>query len=549
MTAYLRMLAQNRLAAFKPGSYAKEGKSKALTVLKVIGFALLMLFLYASIAFLEVMVFQLLHQVGQGPAVIGLALLGSTLITLIYGFFNINGVLFFSRDTGFLAALPLRSRTILAGKMLTTAAGEAGVSLMFGLPLIVCVGVTTGAGVGFYLKALVAFALVPLIPLCAATLLSFALIRISGLWKRREGMTTLFSFALFIAIMVGEMSLQNMDEAEMTKWLLSLVLGQQSLSNMLLRRLPWLRWATDGILESGALAQLLLFALVSVAAVALIVFFLGGSYMKLALRQQEAIGRINRSQKRVRGDAGVRKPVVALLWQEIRDVVTVPIYATNCLIGMLAMPLMIGMVLFTLSKEGVVGDLLGLVQLAPGGMVLAILTAVMGMAGCMNEATSTAVSREGKRHELRKTYPLSGAEHLRAKVLMGIAFHCIGILVLGVAALVLFPAQWMEILLAVLCSLPVAYLLSALGLLVDVVHPKLNWKTETEAVKQNFGAMIAMLLNMVAMALPIGLYVLCVVKGMGFYLAFTLAMALVLLMCALVFWWLEKVGAKRYYQY
>lgn len=549
MTAYLRMLTLNRLAAFRPGSYAKEGKSKFVTVLKVIGFGLLMLLLYASVAFLEVMVFDLLHKAGQGQAVIGLGLLGCTLITLVYGFFNINGVLFFSRDTSFLASLPLSSRTIMTGKVLTTAAGEAGISLLFGLPLIVCCGVTSGAGVGFYLKALVAYALVPLVPLAVVTLLSFLLIRVSALWKRREGMTTIISFAFFLVIIIGEMSLQNMDEAEMTKWLLSLVLGQQSLSNMLLRRLPWLRWATNGVLENGALGQLLLYVLVSVAAIALVVLLLGGSYMKLALRQQEAIGRINSSRKRVRGKEDVRKPVIALMWQEIRDVLTVPVYATNCLIGLLMMPLMAGMILFTLNHEGVVGELLELVKLAPAGLVLAVLTAVFGLAGSMNEATSTAVSREGKRHELRKTYPLSGAEHLCAKTLMGLVFHGVVILAMAVVVLVLFPSFWKEVLLAVVCSLPLAYLLSTLGLVVDVVHPKLNWKTETEAIKQNFGAMIAMLINLVVMALLIGLYVLLVVKGMDLYWAFAIAMALALLMCAAVYLWLEKVGAKRYYRY
>ena len=235
MAAYLRMLMQNRLAAFKPGSYAKEGKSKVVAVLKVVGFALLMLLLYGSIAFIEYMLFDLLHTVGQGKAVIGLALLACSTITLLYGFFHVNGTLFFSKDTPFLSALPIRSHTVLTGKMLSVAVGEAGVSLLFCAPLVICYGIASGAGVAYYLKSLIAFALVPELPLVIAMVLSFLLIRVSALWKRREGMTTILTFVFLIGILAAEFSLQTISEDEITKWLLSLLVGRQSLANLLLR--------------------------------------------------------------------------------------------------------------------------------------------------------------------------------------------------------------------------------------------------------------------------------------------------------------------------
>lgn len=548
MAAYLRMLMQNRLAAFKPGSYAKDGKSKAVAVLKVIGFALLMLFLYGSIAFVEYMMFDLLNRVGQGNVVIGLALLGCTMITLLYGFFHVNGTLFFSKDTSFLSALPIHSGTVLAGKMLSVAVGEAGVSLLFCAPLVISYGIASSAGIAYYVKSFLAFALVPVLPLIIAMLLSFVLIRISGLWKRREGVTTILTFVLLIGILAAEFSLQTISEDEITKWLLSLLVGRQSLANLLLRNIPWLQWANDGILTAGANGWWLLglFVLVSLTVAALAIWLLGGSYMKLAIRQSEAIGQVNRGKKRAREHTGERKPVVALMWQEVRDVLTVPVYATNSLTGMIVMPLMICLALFSPGEAGGLGEIKELLGFVPGGAYLAVATGILSMMGAMCMASSSAVSREGKCHELRKTYPVSGAMQLRAKVYMGMVLNVAGMALVTILLCVLLPAFWMESVAAALCALPLAFLLSIVGVIVDAHHPKLNWKTETEAMKQNFNTMIGMLLSLVLVALLVGAFYLAMQWGLGWYGSLAVVIALALVLDALALLWVNTLGGKAY---
>lgn len=548
MAAYLRMLMQNRLAAFKPGSYTKDGKSKLIAVLKVIGFGLLMLLLYGSIAFMEYMLFDLLNGIGQGKAVVGLALLGCTMVTLFYGFFHVNGSLFFSKDTSFLAAMPLRSRTVLTGKMLSIAAGEAGVSLLFCAPLVIGYGIASHAGIAYYLKSFLTFALVPVLPLTVAMLLSFVLIRISALWKRREGVTTILAFVVFAGIMVAEFGLTNLSDEEITKWLLSMLVGKESLAGLLLQKLPWLQWANDGILTAGVNGWALqgLFALVSLAVAAAAVLLMGGGYMKLAIRQSEAIGQVNRGRKRGKESTGERKPVVALMWQEVRDVLTTPVYATNSLFGMIVTPLMICLAMFSSGKVSEFVELRDALNLVPRGAYLAVATGVLGLMGTMCMAASSSVSREGKCHEIRKTYPVSGAMQLRAKVYMGIVFHGAGVMMMAVLLCVLLPGFLMENIMAAVCALPLAFLFSIAGVIVDAHHPKLNWKTETEAIKQNFNTMIGMLLGLVLMALLVGAFVLLMKWGMGWYSAFMVVIGLSLVLNALAFGWLNSRSGKAY---
>lgn len=549
MAAYLRLLIRDRLAVFRPGS-KNGGKRKALQALKVVGITLAVLLLYGSVAFMEYMLFYFLNGLGQGDLVLSLALLGCTLVTLIYGFFHVNGKLFFSRDTSFLASLPLTSRTVLTGKMIMTALGEAGVALGFAAPLVISYGVAKHMGVLFYLKSLVVYAVVPLLPLTVAMLLSFLLIRVSALWKRREGVTTLISFALFALIMLGEFAMQGVEEEELVNWLMRMLVGQSSVTRLLLRNMPWLQWAHNGLLDNSLAGwgQLGLYLLLSVGVFAVAILLLGGGYMKLAIRQEESIRRVNSAKKRLfNRSEGEHSPMAALFWQEIKDVLSVPVYATNCLIGMASLPLIVAMMLGMLAKEGNLGELTALMDLIPRGAYLAAATSLMGMVGVMSEAASTAVSREGVRHEMRKTYPLSGGQQLRAKVYMGVFFHMIGTVVTAVLALVLMPDFWPETLLAFVCSAAIAMLLSLLSVIVDAYHPRLNWKTETEAVKQNTNALLTMLLALVVVAVLVGAYLLCMKLSMGWFGSFAAVMVLVLLLDVLMFLWLDRGAAKAYY--
>ncbi len=552
MIAYLRLLVQNRTSVFRGGT-AKDGKpqSKPVKVLKTVGIAVLALILYASIAMLEYLLFDTLNSIGQGQTVLGLALLGCTMITLIYGFFYINGLLFFSKDTGFLAAMPITSRSILSCKMIMAAAGEAGVSLLFAAPLVVCYGISEGLGILYYLKSLIVFATIPLLPLTVGMLLSFLLIRISGLWKRREGVTTLVSFALFALIMIGEFSLGSMEDSEITQWLVAMVVGQRSFAQLLLRNLPWLGWANDGIVAAGAagLGHIALYLLLSIGVFVLAAFLLGGGYMKLAVKQEESISRVNNTKKRVfKGKDEERTPMHALVMREIKDVLSVPVYATNCLIGMAVMPIMVAMIIFTLSQEGNLGELTVLLDVVPKAAYIAVATAAFGFLGSMCEAASTAISREGAAHELRKTYPLSGGEQLRAKAYMGLVFHMIGVVLITVMLIIMLPSFWIETLVAAVCSVAPAALMSLSSVIIDAYHPRLNWKNETEAVKQNTNALLSMLLNMVAIAVLIGAFVLCFLcLKLDWIGSFVVTMVLAVALDALLLLWMNRGAAKAYY--
>lgn len=89
----------------------------------------------------------------------------------------------------------------------------------------------------------------------------------------------------------------------------------------------------------GNWAQLLLFVAVSLAVAWLCVTLLGRRYFDLCLRQGEQATR-RRALRTTEKTWRQRSPFEAILRREINEVLKTPVYAFNCLSGVLMIPIM-----------------------------------------------------------------------------------------------------------------------------------------------------------------------------------------------------------------
>ncbi|MCL1855121.1 MAG: hypothetical protein FWF86_05250, partial [Clostridia bacterium] len=193
MLAYLRLLVRERLLALKPMANQKKGQSRAKAMLAYVCFALLFLLLYAMVVVVEYFAFQGLAAIGQAEGALAAVFLLCTFIALFLNFYMVLTTLFFSKDIGFVSALPISSRALLTVRLLMVALGEAGIAIATCLPMVVLYGVHSGAGVGMIVKLILFVPFIPVLPMAVVTLLSFFLIRLSALWKRRDGVTTVMA--------------------------------------------------------------------------------------------------------------------------------------------------------------------------------------------------------------------------------------------------------------------------------------------------------------------------------------------------------------------
>ena len=151
----LRLQLLSRYADLKPRNLKAEFKNnRGRSVGKLIGVIVLVIYLGVFLYFMEKTMLDVLTQMGMPDMLLSMAVTLSMMGTLIMSFFFIMSSLYFGRDAAFIAALPVRSRTVLAAKLCQVWIGEVGISLIIIMPAAILYGIRVGAEPLLYLRAL-----------------------------------------------------------------------------------------------------------------------------------------------------------------------------------------------------------------------------------------------------------------------------------------------------------------------------------------------------------------------------------------------------------
>ncbi len=501
--ALLRLQLLSRYADLKPKNLKNALKEKrGRTIGMFIAILFLVVYLGVILYIIETKALEFLMSANIPDVLLSMAVVLSTAGTLVMAFFFIMSALYLGRDTVFLASMPIKPRTLLGAKLTQVWISETLIDAVIILPACILYGTRVGVTADFYLRMVVVWLLIAVLPICIAAFLSAFLIRLSALWKHREIIMTVGGIALFIAYMFLMMNVGSItgDSAEGGEMIQKFFMDNSTRISGLTALFPPAQWAVKGLM--GDWGQLALFAVVSLAAAALLVWIMSFFYRKLSLLQSEtpqATGRKGIQKGSIReGNA-----FMANVKREILSIIRVPSYAVNILpitFMPLVMVIMMGVMIGRSGGDGeTTAQLFG--QIGNRAIVMCILAAVVSYMAGMNPALSTAVTREGKGHDFIKALPVSGRTLVHAKLAVGFGLVLIGVAAACIAILVLVPGFGLETLLAMLLCLVFCFASACLALSRDVKKPRLDWVTEQEAVKQNFGVMISMLISWAVLAL------------------------------------------------
>lgn len=182
-----------------------------------------------------------------------------------------------------------------------------------------------------------------------------------------------------------------------------------------------------------------------------------------------------------------------------------PIYFLNLIIIVPLLPvIMMASLFFSLGSSGNsfdTTDILNLLAVGGSGMERAqtflIALAIMIFFCSVSMISSTAISRMGNNAFIAKYIPVTPLVQLRAKMFWGIFLSSFLVVVLIGFFVVTSVFSILDGVILLIPSIAVLYLLNYAGLFVDLKRPKLNWTTESSAVKTNVNSLVVMLASWV----------------------------------------------------
>lgn len=289
-----------------------------------------------------------------------------------------------------------------------------------------------------------------------------------------------------------------------------------------------------GLAFSGDFVSMLIFLVFTAVLFCAVYAVLSLSFIRIVTAKRAASKR-----RYVKRELEVGSVSGALLKKEFLRYRSLPSYIMNCSLGSV---FMLAGAVYVFIKGAQLREML--VQISGWEAYLPLLgCAAVCLASTMNDITAPSVSLEGKTLWLSRALPVSAIQVLSAKIKLHLYITLPFVLLFSVSAVTAAKADFLAA--ALMLAVPLAFVLftALFGIILNLKFPNFTWINETVAVKQSASVSIALFGSWGVIVLFCGLFYLvhAAVSATAF-LALTLAV--LLLVCALLWQWIVKRGTR-----
>lgn len=411
------------------------------------------------------------------------------LINFFFSFYSSTTALFGFKDFDLLSSLPVKTRTVVLAKLFNMYVADLFFTVAIMLPsFVVYAKLSAALTFGYVLKYVLIILFSPFIAMTASIIVGLALSLLSSLFRFKN----LVNIVLLLLFMIGIFSLSFITgfaaEDETTVDPTGVLFKIYFLATWLVKSDTNFWYA-------------ILYIFVNFAAIAVVAVFITAFYAKL-----NAILTAKRKVKNFKLKTYSGKSESAALYgKEMKRLFSCPSYAVNCIMGVVMSVMLVVVLIIVLS-------LLRAETVLPDEFcetIAVFTTAAFAFTFLMVPSTYCSISLEGRAFWVVKTSPIRMKNLFDAKLLVNATFYVSTALVTSIAAAIALRLSFVIALLVVLSALLLSTLGGSLGLIFNILFPKMNWDNDGQAVKQS-GASLLCVLNafvFTAIFVLVGIYV------------------------------------------
>lgn len=434
----------------------------------------------------------------------------ASIISFVFSFYASGTVLYGYKDYQLLSAMPVKNREIVLSKLAYMYVSDLVFNLLIIVPSLFVYGSHGGeitAGFIFTTLALVLFS--PLLMISFSVAIGALTAYFSSFFRKKyiaqiiilgSVMIALFAFSLFSGYNAAEGG--NMFSA--------------------ITRLYFVYAIAEAGMKNGL--YVLLFAVINAGAFAAVTVAVCFTYKRM-----NTLVVSKRTLKNFRlKDSEAKGQFSALLSREAKRLFTCPIYVINSFVGVVmsvafGVLYMILMIIF--SRNGL--------DLSVTENFTIFVPAVFAFLFFMAPATACSVSLEGKTFWIIRTMPVDMKSVFNAKLVLSYLIYSIAALFSSLIVTLPLGYSAVTVLIVTFNALTAALFSSNLGLLFNLLLPKLEWENENEVIKRSAPTFLTVLAAFVFAGLFVfvGAEVIKTSFPISIYLLFT---GLFQLVCAFV---------------
>jgi ABC-2 type transport system permease protein len=453
-------------------------------------------------------IYLVLKPMGQERALLSFGILAGQILILLFGIYYVIAAFYFSRDLEFLIPLPLRPGEVMASKFAVIVINEYLTVAAIVLPVVITVGVMARAGVGYWVNAVLVYLALPVIPLALVSVAVVAMMRFVNISRKKDafilvGSLVLISLSFVVQVGLGRSAGRGGPGAS-AEALAAFFTSPNSLLHRFGAVFPPGIWATKAIaagFTGEGLANLALLLGVSIALLAGMIVVAEKLFYRGLVGLGETTGRRRRltSGEMARRVSSGRRAFAAIFGREWKIMNRTPIFLLNgVLVSVFVPALFVIMATFGRGARGAGqgGDLMAIVRamMAANPLIVILGSALfMTICGSINGTASSTFSREGAQFWVSRVIPVAPREQAAAKFLHSYLVAMVGVVTASVVAAVFFHLKPAHLGPAFVLSMAAGALLTAVGMMIDLARPLLDWTNPQKAIKQNLNVLLALL--------------------------------------------------------
>ncbi len=472
----------------------KTGKSRssASAIVLIITFALMMIVLIGRLFFS--MSSMLSPLIATGMSWLYFSIMGATavLFGLFGSVFNTYSSLYEAKDNDLLLSLPIPVPIIISVRLI----GVYLMGMMYSgvviVPALIVYWATARPGAAAVIFSIVTALMLTVLVLVLSCVLGWVVAKIAAKLKNKSLITVIVSLAF-----LGGYYYVYFKANELINGIIansSEIAGKIRGSAYPLYILG--RACAGEILPSLALAAVIL------AVLALTWFTISHSFLKLATGSAKAAKTVYKEKS-----AKTHSADGALLRREFGRFVSSPSYMLNCSLGTL---LMLVVAVFALVRGRWLVSMLAGYGLNSAYTLQALAPFLTCLLVSTNIISAPSISLEGRSLWLAQSLPVSSWQVLRAKLRLHVLLTAIPAILCSASLSIAVEASLFEAVCMILIPTAFSFICAAIGLIINLKLPNLNWTTESAAVKQSFGVILSMFACWACIAVPISVYALTV---------------------------------------
>lgn len=445
----------------------------------------------------------------QAAAMLGSMMFIACLVIFLFSIFIIPSVFYFSSDNETLLALPLTPIQIISSKFTVCLLYEYIFSLGILLPTYAAYLNLNGFSLSIVCYGLLVVLLMPIYPLVLSAIFTMIMMRFVPFFKNRDRFNLISGFLLLIGALGFSFASNSIGQSlSQSDTLAMMMAGNNSMLDLFMKFFPMIPFFSRAVVLGG-LVDFLLGCGIVLISLAFFLTFGKFLYFKGAIGNGETTSSHKvMDEQELHKSSKQKSKILAYAIKDLKLLIRTPVYVMNCLSMVVLMPFLLLIFPLITNETQTINftALIPLFQQVENASAYVILCGLgMGMMlGIMNLISATAISREGSNYYIMKFLPMPYADQIHAKSFCGILMGGLTLIFTLIPLMFLLPLSPLYYLLFFISACVTVVLGNELCIIVDLAKPKLVWEQEATAVKQNFGAFVAMMAGMALCVLFIG---------------------------------------------